>query len=582
MVISFGMYRICNQKKEVFMEHTDAVYLVNHFREAVENGLIRAYFQPIIRSYTGKIMCVESLARWFDPDGKMLSPADFIPVLEEHDLIFELDMEILRQACAFYKELKDRGTAVNFFSVNLSRKDFQHTELFDRVMDTLSSYDVPHQAIKLEITESHMLEDIETFRKIFRKFSDAGFSVWLDDFGSGYSSLNVLQNYSFDVIKFDMLFLRNLSVKGRELLASLVSVAKTLGVHTLTEGVETEEQKEFLKALGCEALQGFYFSEPLSRENLIGLIDEHPENLEAAEDKDYWDRIGLLNFLSPNPLNEYSAGKDSGTEAVNDLSRYDSSIALLECSQAEFNYVYATAGYRERVKELGFESLSGLGEMFSDQRSYQFLMVRKLILDAISRGTVQTVEYVRKDVYYRLSMKLLSRKPGWVMLAVSLNTFDAEREVKTAREMLNYGSALFSTFELAVLIFPDSNKSTRIYTSSDLPIYAGMGSIIKSVEMFSEAEVQPVDQARYLQFMDFTTMQERLDASPKKFIQSFFRMQWGADSNNWHTARVTQVPTYPERAYLLAFQSVQGKAKQILDVIAGEHPELLEAESLQL
>ena len=560
------------------MGHTDEAYLVDHFHEAVENGRIQAYFQPIFRSYTGKIFCAETLARWFTPDGTMLPPDDFISALERNGLIYELDMEILRQACALYKDLRDRGTPLYSFSVNLSRKDFGNTDLFERVITTLKKYDVPHEAIKLEITESHMLEDTETFERIFRHFSEAGLSVWLDDFGSGYSSLNVLQNYSFDVIKFDILFLRNLSIKGRELLASLISMAKTLGIHTLAEGVETKEQKEFLKALGCEAQQGFYYSRPIPKENLIALINSQPDILETREDKIYWDQIGRLNFLSPNPLKDFSKLKETGEKTDPALGGYDNSVALMECSQTEFNYVYATAGYREQVRELGFDTLDGLEQAFSNQRSYQFLMIRKLILDAIQQGTVQTVEYVNKDVYYRLSVQALSRKKGWVMLAVHLVTFDSEQEVKTARDMLNYGSALFSTHELVVLIFPDSNRAARLYTAIDLPIYDHEDSITGSVEKFCEAEVEPVDQSRYLQFMDFNTMKKRIEASPKKFIQNYFRMRWGEETHNWHTARVTEITTYSETAYLLTIQSVQGNGKHMLDVVANEHPELLELE----
>ena len=559
------------------MGYRDEAYLVNHFHESVEKGSIQAYFQPIYRSYTGKIICAESLARWFDPDGKMLSPDEFIPVLERNNLICDLDMEILRQACAFYQELSLRGTPLHSFSVNLSRQDFKHEDLFEKITAVLNKYDVPPEAIKLEITESHMLEDTETFQKIFRRFTDAHFSVWLDDFGSGYSSLNVLQNYSFDLIKFDILFLRNLSFKGRNLLASLISMAKTLEIHTLTEGVETEEQRKFLLALGCEAQQGFYYSKPLSRESLIALIDEKTGIPETIEDKRYWDRIGQLNFLSPNPLKEFSGGKERWTESDDLFADFDNSIALLECSQKRFNYVYATNGYKERVRELGFESLHGLELSFTNQRSHQFLMIRKLILDAISKGTVQTVEYVRNGVYFRLSMRVLSRKTGWVMLAVSLNTFDSEREVKTAREMLNYSSALFTTYDLAVLIYPDSNKAVRIYASNDLPVYDHEDSITGSVEKFAAGEVDPVDQKRYLQFMDFNTMQERIGASPNQFIQSYFRMRWGSDSANWHTARVMEIKTFSERVYLLTIQSVQGIGCRLLDAASAEHPELLKS-----
>ena len=186
----------------------------DRFHEALGNGGIRAWFQPVFRSLTQQIMGAEALARWFDPDGNMLSPADFIPQLEQGGLIFELDMEILRQACALYDELRARGTPLSRVSVNLSRLDFAREDLFEQVCSVLHAYSVPPEAVSLEITESVMLEDTDAFEKVFNRFSDAGFSVWLDDFGSGYSSLNVLQNYPFDVIKFDMLFVRKMSAKG--------------------------------------------------------------------------------------------------------------------------------------------------------------------------------------------------------------------------------------------------------------------------------------------------------------------------------------------------------------------------------
>ena len=316
--------------------------LAEQFHEALREGRIRAYFQPIIRSLTQRVMGLETLARWFEPDGKMIAPDAFIPSMEQSGLIFELDMEILRQACALYEELSQSGTPLACFSVNLSRHDFVHPDLFDRVCSTLEQYAVPHHVIKLEITESLMLEDTEAFTKTFNRFRAAGFSIWLDDFGSGYSSLNVLQNYTFDVIKFDMLFLRQLSTRGREMLTSLIGMAKTLGIHTLTEGVETKEQRQFLLAAGCEAQQGFYYSRPLSKEALFDQIEHKPGLLEKPEDEAYWDEIGRLNFVNVNPLKEYVARRRNGPNEDYLISAYDSSIALVECSEKEFRYVYAT------------------------------------------------------------------------------------------------------------------------------------------------------------------------------------------------------------------------------------------------
>ena len=559
------------------MRILDEDYYVKNFHEDLENGRIQAYFQPIYRAITEKVLCVESLARWITPEGALIAPDDFIPVLEKNDLIYELDMEVLRQVCALYRELKERGTPVYAFTINFSRYDFRHEELFDKIISTLDMYDVPHEAIKLEITESIMLHDITNSKRLFKKFSDAGFSVWLDDFGSGYSSLNMLQSYSFDVIKFDMLFIRNLSDKGREVLASLISMSKSLGIHTLTEGVETEEQKDFLVAAGCEALQGFYYSRPVSKDDLLALIDKQPDILESQEDKSYWDRIGHLNFLSPSPLIDFAERSMKGARVQERISRFDNSIALLECSQNSFHYVYASDEYKKRVRELGFDSIEKLENALSNRRSYQYLMIRKLILDAVTQGTVQTIEHVNRDVYFRLSVQYLSRREGWVMMGVRLNTFDSEREVRTAQEMLNYGSALFSTYELVVLFYPDRNVVSRLYTANDLPIYDQEGSIEGSLAKFCQAEIDPADQERYMQFLNFKTMTARIDASPKNFIQGVFRTRWESASGKWYTARVTQIPTISEKAYLLTFQNIQGDVNRWLDMFVREHPGMLES-----
>ena len=546
----------------------------DRFHEALGNGMIRAWFQPVFRSLTQQIMGAEALARWFGPDGNMFSPADFIPQLEQNGLIFELDMEIIRQACALYNELRARGTPLSRVSVNLSRLDFAREDLFERVCSVLDAYSVPRGAVCLEITESVMLEDTEAFEETFRRFREAGFSVWLDDFGSGYSSLNVLQNYPFDVIKFDMLFLRKLSAKGKNMLASLISMAKTLGIHTLAEGVETNEQREFLLDIGCEAQQGFYYARPLPKEALIEQIDQKPGILEKKEDEAYWDQIGRLNFVNPNPLKEYAERRKNDPD--DHISSFDGSIALIECGKDHFNYIYATAGYRERLRELGFSSVDGLeNALSSNQRGHYYLVLQKLVMDALQQGTIQTVEYAYKDVYYRLSALFIARREGRAMILMRLNTFDAEQEIKTAKEMLENSSALFSTYELVVMIWPARKKAKRIYTANSIPSYDHEETIEKSVVRFCENHIGPADQERYLRFMDFSTMSERIENTPQKFIQGLFRMRLEKEQNRWHTVRVTQVPSNSETVFMLTVQNIQGNLNHQIDVMAAEHPDFL-------
>ena len=237
--------------------------------------------------------------------------------------------------------------------------------------------------------------------------------------------------------------------------------------------------------------------------------------------------------------------------------------------------MYASDSYKDRIQALGFDSMSGLQGALANRRSPTFLMIQKLIMDAIAQRTVQTFEYVYRDVYYRLSVLLLARKTGWAMIAMRLNTFESEREVKTSEEMLNYSSALLSTYELVVLFYLDSNVVKRVYSAIKMPIYDREQSIEASLQKFCEAEVEPVDQARYLKFMDFKTMSKRVEASPKQFIQSVFRMRWVKDGSNWYTARVTQIPTFSEKVHMLTIQNIQGNVSQWLDTVVNEHPDLL-------
>ncbi len=539
-------------------------YYINHFSEALENGLIIPYFQPIFRSVTKKIVGAESLTRWKNSDGGFFSPVDFIPALESCGRIYELDMEIIRQTCEFYQRLVQRGTPIQFFSVNLSRHDFLNDDLFDRVCGILEEYNVPKEAIKLEITETLMMEDLETFKKIFYKFKNAGFSVWIDDFGSGYSSLNMIQNFNFDVMKFDMLFLKDFTVKSKQVLSSLITMAKTLGIHTLTEGVETQEQLEFLLSIGCENLQGFYFAKPLSGDELIERIERQNVFLESDEENTYWDQIGQLSFLSAKPLEEYS--EKEGLEDSVDDGGLGVPLALLECSKEDFKYTYASQSFRRRIQDLGYQSIDELESIYNDRRTDQYLMMKKIFTDAVGMGTMQKAEYKKDDVYYRISAKCLARRDSHAMLAVRLSTFDSQHEEKSALEMMNYCRALFATYELVVLIYPESEMSNRLYTSENLPEYDRELTLNESVRKFCIAQVSSEDQERYLKFLNFDTVQKRIDESPLGYIQDYFRMRWGGGDNNWYTARLSEVTDFTEKTYILTIQALSGKEIEYLNI----------------
>ncbi len=551
-------------------------YVLEHFADALENGYIRAFYQPIFRSVTTKMCCAEALARWCDPEYGLISPADFVPVLESNDLICDLDLEILRQTCVFYRKLCERGTGLHSFSINLSRHDFKREDLFESVNGILEECKVPPEAIKLEITESIMLEDIDTFRRIFRKFHEAGFSIWIDDFGNAYSSLSMLQNYEFDMMKFDMLFMKNFCKKSRQVLGSQINMAKSLGIHTLAEGVETEEQKAYLTASGCEVMQGFLFSKPIPDQDLIVMIDQNAEMLEPAEDWKYWNQIGRLNFLSPNPLDEYENGDNNIPDCRQDQSGVP--LALVECDQNRAFYIYVSEEYERNVKSLGYPSIKELEHIFNDGRSDQYLMMRRLALDTISGRSTHELEYINNDVFYKLRARCVGRKKDRAMLALQLRTFDSENEKETARINLEYGNALFSTYEIVTLVYPERGASTRIYAAEMIPSYDNVGAktLEESIQKFCNAEIVPEDRARYLRFFDLKTLEERVGASPRGFIQSVFRLSRHKEKEKkWRSIRISRVPSNDELVFIYTIQMVHPKEVRIFETIAKEHPEML-------
>ncbi len=239
-------------------------YVADHVDDAIENHYLNVYYQPVIRTRTGEICGYEALVRWIDPVVGFLSPADFIDTLEQFHLIHVVDGFVVRNVCRDLKTLHDAGEDVVPVSLNISRLDFELCDIFDVVKEAREEYGIPARMLDIEITESALNDNSSILKDEIERFREAGHSVWLDDFGSGYSSLNVLTEYSLDVLKLDLVFLRSYDTneKTRTLMTSIMEMARALDLAPLTEGVETKEHYEFLKSVNCERAQGYYFGKP--------------------------------------------------------------------------------------------------------------------------------------------------------------------------------------------------------------------------------------------------------------------------------------------------------------------------------
>ena len=336
-------------------------YLLDHIDQAIEEGEIQVYYQPVVRSLTGELTSLEALVRWKSKRYGFLSPGLFIPLLEEHSLCYKVDRFIIEKSAFLMAERRKNGEPLLPISVNISRTDLAAEDFPSFLEETVRKYSLPKNLFAVEITESATVKDPALLKDSIDSFHQKGFSVWMDDFGSGYSSLNALHSYHFDVIKFDLVFLRNLEESSEIILSSCVDMAKKLHIHTLAEGAESLEQVEFLKRIGVEKIQGYYYSKPLPYPELVEKIRNHTFALESEETREALEKIGSINALSVVPLLFFTAlpGKihiffenesfrgfflPDSEDALADLEKwllqegYDSFSPEEEASEKQFTY----------------------------------------------------------------------------------------------------------------------------------------------------------------------------------------------------------------------------------------------------
>ncbi|MBR0303720.1 MAG: EAL domain-containing protein, partial [Clostridia bacterium] len=274
-------------------------YIIENLDRALKERWIEAYFQPIIRSVNGKVCDEEALSRWNDPVKGMLSPSEFIPPLEETGLIYKLDLYLLERVLEKINIQKASGIHIVPHSINLSRADFDACDVVEEIRRRVDEAGVERDKISIEITESVIGSNLEYMKEQITRFRDLGFKVWMDDFGNAYSSLDVLQSIQFDLIKFDMNFLKKLdeSESAKIILTELMKMAASLGLDTICEGVEKESHLRFLKEIGCSKLQGYYFCRPISFEELNERYRTGGQiGYEDPAEEEYYKALGGVNL----------------------------------------------------------------------------------------------------------------------------------------------------------------------------------------------------------------------------------------------------------------------------------------------
>lgn len=293
------------------------------FDDAVSYGHIYPLYQPKINHATGRMIGAEALMRWTHPVCGMQYPSDFIPVLEKNDLIYRADLSIFEAVCKFLRSCLDNGVKPVPISVNMSRYDIYRKNYVDEIERLRSQYDIPVKYIHVEVTETSAIGGMELVSGVLKKLHEYGYVVEMDDFGSGYSSLNILKDLEVDVIKLDMRFLSGeIGGRGGTIISSIVQMAKWLGTPVIAEGVETVEQADFMKSIGCKYVQGYLYSKPVPVEEFrrkLGQLEHEPmkpamDLIRTMDAGKFWDPSSMEtlifnNFIGGAAIFTYQEGK---------------------------------------------------------------------------------------------------------------------------------------------------------------------------------------------------------------------------------------------------------------------------------
>ncbi|MCM1047914.1 MAG: GGDEF domain-containing phosphodiesterase [Clostridiales bacterium] len=257
------------------------VEITSSLPDALQNGEFKVYYQPKMQTETLNIIGAEALIRWQKPDGTFIFPDEFIPLIEHSGQIIDLDNFVYREVFKFISKRIRENKPIVPISVNVSRIHLQKLEILPYIKSLFDEYRIPPEMIEFELTESIYIENTDKALQLVDGFHAMGARVSMDDFGSGYSSLNLLSKLPIDIIKLDKVFLKDsdddehLKENDKVIISCVVDMAKRLQITSLCEGVETLEQSNYLSEIGCQIQQGYYFSKPICQDKFESFIDSH-------------------------------------------------------------------------------------------------------------------------------------------------------------------------------------------------------------------------------------------------------------------------------------------------------------------
>ena len=421
------------QKNVAYYDHSirkklrEEQELIGDMDVALAEGQFHVYLQPQYNHSDGSIVGAEALVRWFHPTKGLIPPGAFIPVFERNGFINKLDTYMWEQVCSLLRQWIDQGRDVVPISVNISRVDIADSGLLVTLNNIVEKYRIPQNLLRLEITESAYMDNPEQLITMVNRLRECGFLVEMDDFGSGYSSLNMLKNVPVDVLKLDMKFLSSIDERGGNILNSVVRMAHWLDLPVIAEGVETLAQADYLHSVGCQVMQGYFYARPMPVAQFEELV-EHTAITTPERSLPDTAVEGSLDFIDPT------------TQAALLFSSFVGGAAIMEYNGVELESL--------RINERYLEELQTTNDAYHTHRKGLIKHIhpdhRQLLIDAM-----KLAERTEKQQQCEFMVRAVPPNEGYVWLHVHIRFlarnmghliyyFDITNTTSQQRLMSNY------------------------------------------------------------------------------------------------------------------------------------------------
>lgn len=504
-----------------------ADYVVKNIDVAIEKGWVKVFYQPVIRTLTGQLCGAESLARWVDPVYGFLAPDKFIGPLEDSGQIHKLDSFIVEKVCSDISERLGKNLDTVSASVNFSKLDFENADMLRVVENAVAKYNIPRDYIHVEITESMIVSDAILMKKVIDGFRNAGFEVWMDDFGSGYSSLNHLKDYEFDTIKMDMEFLASFTDKSKAIMTSAITMAKDIGIRTLAEGVENEEQVEFLNSIGCGKLQGYYYGKPQPIEDFFDHIAEKGITIEPRKWRQYY-------------------------QAASFCARYtEESLEILEDDGKEFRTLFMNDAYKRQIVTRNY-SLKEMDRLIYKTKSPLLKKYREYANIIENTKNNESFYYTYDGNIICFQGKEIAELDGKHLIRGSIRNISIDNDFKKQTNVINKLRELNHLFESVMIINIENDTIFPLIGRSKYDAPAGTEKVLQEhLDKLVEDFIADVDREKFYKFTEMTTLKSRIEASDKGYIENLFRFKGPGDTYIWKEMSIMMVPGTGGKEFLV-------------------------------